>query len=114
MVEVEDRALWHGGQWMRTDVVSHLYDRGLVPVARDFQSRYQYNIVFVRATALDEFDRLRWALASFRSSQQSGRATRPASPRPARSKKKPRLAWLPEPLRQQLRRTRNAVRARQG
>jgi FkbM family methyltransferase len=113
IVEVEDRALWHGEQWLRSDVVSHLYDRGLVPVARDFQSRYQYNIVFVRATALDEIDRLRWALASFRSMQQSGRVTTPASPRPPRRRKKPRLAWLPEPARQALRKTRNAVRSRQ-
>ncbi len=114
MVEVEDRALWHGEQWLRPDVVSHLYDRGLVPVARDFQSRYQYNIVFVRATALDEVDRLRWALASFRSGQQAGRVARPPAPKKKSSRKKPRLAWLPEPARQALRKTRNAVRARQG
>jgi hypothetical protein len=70
MVEVEDRAFWGAEQWLRPDVVSHLYDRGLVPVARDFQSRYQYNIVFVRADLLD-VDRVRWALTLFTSTGYS-------------------------------------------
>jgi FkbM family methyltransferase len=84
MVEVEDRAFWGAEQWLRPDVVSHLYDRGLVPVARDFQSRYQYNIVFVRAGLLD-VDRVRWALTLFTStgysapgdSSEAARAPRP-------------------------------------
>ena len=58
-----------------------------------FQSRYQYNIVFVRATALDEVDRLRWALAS-PVRAQAGRVARPAGPKSPK-RKNPRLAWLP-------------------
>lgn len=70
IAEVEDRRYWGDDQWLRGDVVSFLYDHGLVPVARDFQSRYQYNIVFVRADLLD-VDRLRWALTLFSSSAYS-------------------------------------------
>jgi FkbM family methyltransferase len=66
MIEVEDRRYWGEQQWLRSDVVSYLYDRGLVPVARDFQSRYQYNIVFVRTDLLDN-DRVRWGLTLFSS-----------------------------------------------
>ncbi len=71
IIEVEDREYW-GGQWLRHDVVSYLYDRGLVPIARDYQSRYQYNIVFVRASELDN-SRVRWALAQHRSLCSTGR-----------------------------------------
>ena len=53
-------------QWLRADVVSYLYDRGLIPVARDYQSRYQYNIVFVHRD-LRDVDRVRWALTQFQS-----------------------------------------------
>lgn len=47
IVEVEERSIW-GGQATRADVVDVLSRHGLVPVARDFQSRYQFNLVFVR------------------------------------------------------------------
>ena len=60
IIEVEDRAYWDG-QWLRSDVVNYLLDHGLVPVSRDFQSRYLYNLVFVRYDKL-EVDRVRWAL----------------------------------------------------
>ena len=78
MIEVEDRAYWAGQRWLRPDVLSHLYDRGLVPVARDFQSRYQYNIVLVRADLLDTIDRVRWAITLFNSSSSARR--RPDGP----------------------------------
>lgn len=73
LIEVEDRRYWGEGQWLRPEVLSFLYDRGLVPVARDYQSRYLYNIVLVRADLLDDVDRARWALALF-SSAAYGRA----------------------------------------
>jgi FkbM family methyltransferase len=86
MIEVEDRAFWGAEQWLCPDVVSYLYDRGLVPVARDFQSRYQYNIVFVR-TDLLAVDRVRWALTLFTSAGYNKPAgneeAAPAAARPA-------------------------------
>lgn len=50
MVEVEERPVWGADQWLAQDVVRWLAGRGLVPVARDYQSRYQHNIIFVRAS----------------------------------------------------------------
>ncbi|MDQ3480338.1 MAG: FkbM family methyltransferase [Actinomycetota bacterium] len=67
IVEVEDREYWGTHQWLREQVVSYLYDFGLVPVARDFQSTHQYNIVLVRAALLDGPSRLRASLARFTS-----------------------------------------------
>lgn len=48
-IEVEDKELWPG-QWLTGDVVKHLSQFGLVPVARDFESRsrIQYNVLFLR------------------------------------------------------------------
>jgi hypothetical protein len=48
IVEVEERQVWEGAHWLRPTVVEYLVERGLVPVARDLQSRFQHNIVFVR------------------------------------------------------------------
>jgi FkbM family methyltransferase len=79
MIEVEDRRYWGETQWLRDDVVSYLYDRGLVPVARDFQSRYQYNIVFVRHDLLT-IDRVRWALTRFGSRAGEKRVRTPKVP----------------------------------
>ncbi len=64
-IEVEDRAVWEG-QWLRADVAAHLFDAGFVPIARDFQARYLYNMVFVRESLLDT-DRVRWALTRWHS-----------------------------------------------
>lgn len=64
MIEVEDRRYWGAEQWLREDVTSYLYDRGLVAVARDFQSRYQHNIVLVRDDLLT-VDRARWTITQF-------------------------------------------------
>lgn len=79
IIELEDRAFW-GQEWLRPQIYSYLYDRGLVPVARDFQARYLYNVIFVRESLL-ETDRLRWALALH--SSFSGRPVRVAAPAPA-------------------------------
>ncbi len=70
-IEVEDRAVWEG-QWLRPDVVAHLFDAGLVPIARDFQARYLYNIVFVREQLMTT-DRFRWALTKWHSDAARGR-----------------------------------------
>ena len=66
IIEVEDREYW-ANQWLRGDVVTKLYQHGLVPLSRDFQSRYLYNIVFVRQSKTN-VDRVRWALTHHLSS----------------------------------------------
>jgi FkbM family methyltransferase len=48
IVEVEERPTWQGDHWLRQAVVEYLHEHGLAPVARDLQSRFQHNIVFVR------------------------------------------------------------------
>ena len=48
IVEVEERVSWEGQEWLRVDVVREMRRLGLVPIARDRQSRFQFNIVFVR------------------------------------------------------------------
>ena len=60
-VEVEDRPIWED-QWLRQDVLAYLEGFGLVPVARDYQSRYQYNIVLARRDLLNNA-RFRFLLA---------------------------------------------------
>ena len=50
-VEVEDVEVW-GSQWLSEDVVRALYEAGLHPIARDFQSPYQWNVICVRRSLL--------------------------------------------------------------
>lgn len=84
-IEVEDRSVWEG-QWLRPDVSAHLFDAGLVPIARDFQSRYLYNILYVRTDLLN-VDRLRWALTKWHSDAAGARlATATQSPRHGRGR----------------------------
>jgi FkbM family methyltransferase len=52
IVEVEAVERWVGQRWMSGDVVDQLASTGLRAVARDMQSRLQYNIVFVREELL--------------------------------------------------------------
>lgn len=51
MIEVETRAFW-SGQWLHTDICAHLMGLGLIPVARDFEFRHQFNILFVHPAVL--------------------------------------------------------------
>ncbi|MGP9791041.1 FkbM family methyltransferase [Roseinatronobacter sp. NSM] len=51
MIEVETRAFW-SGQWLHTDICAHLMGAGLIPVARDFEFRHQFNILFLHPDAL--------------------------------------------------------------
>lgn len=72
IIEVEDRPLWENQTLLAKAVMRRFFAAGLVPVARDFQSRYQYNVVFVRDALLSN-DRLRLELAR-RSSAMAGAA----------------------------------------
>lgn len=60
-VEVEDRRYWDD-QWLSSDVLKYALANGLTPVARDFQSRYQYNILFLSERSL-QHEQVRFALA---------------------------------------------------
>ena len=48
IIEVEEVARWVGQRWLAPDVVEQLARAGLRAVGRDMQSRWQFNIVFVR------------------------------------------------------------------
>lgn len=48
MIEVESDRRWDEQEWIDHDVVEFFSSVGLRPVARDRQSRLQYNIVFAR------------------------------------------------------------------
>lgn len=49
--EVEDRKKWRG-QWQAHDVFRFLASKDFLPVARDFQASYQYNVMFLARAAL--------------------------------------------------------------
>ncbi len=53
LIEVEDRPFWNG-QKLAGDVMRHLVGAGFMPLARDFQSKGQYNLIFARPELLDE------------------------------------------------------------
>ena len=47
-IEVEGEPTWEG-QWLDTDVAHFLAGYDLVPIVRDLQKPYQYNVVYVRS-----------------------------------------------------------------
>lgn len=51
-IEVEDQEYWKG-QWLWRDVLEFMLSRGFFPVKRDFQSRLQFNVIFVRQDLLN-------------------------------------------------------------
>lgn len=64
IIEVQDQIYWRTQTWLFDDVLRCFHQAGMVPIARDFQSRYQYNVVFVRESALDDH-KVRAALAQY-------------------------------------------------
>ena len=52
-IEVEEREVWKG-QWLAREVSDYLGRHGLTAIGRDFQSRHQHNVVFVRRSALTD------------------------------------------------------------
>jgi hypothetical protein len=50
-VDVESVPFWHG-LWLVHDVLAHLMDKGLVPVAHDFERRHQFNILLMSPQAM--------------------------------------------------------------
>jgi len=51
MIEVEDSPKWEN-QWLSSDVMHFMLERGLVPIARDFEYKLQYNVVFAKDSVL--------------------------------------------------------------
>lgn len=62
IVEADEQAIWDGGS-LRRDLVDMLRQHDFEVVARDFQSRYQMNLVFVRRDLLGS---VRPTLAAYR------------------------------------------------
>ena len=54
IIEVESVERWIGQRWLDSDVIEHLERFGLRAVGRDMQSRWQYNILFVRDLLLTD------------------------------------------------------------
>lgn len=48
-IEVEEHEYWQG-QWLADDVTKFLEMCGMIPVARDFESKFQHNRVYVNKT----------------------------------------------------------------
>lgn len=46
-MEVEEKQYWKG-QILAQPIIKHLLQKGFVPVARDFEAPFQYNIIFLR------------------------------------------------------------------
>lgn len=55
LIEVEDSASWQG-QWLSSDVMRYMLSKSLYPVARDFEYKYQHNILFLSPRALENRD----------------------------------------------------------
>jgi hypothetical protein len=51
-IKVENRGKWDGQEWLHHDVIRFLSGCGLPPVARDTQSRHQFNVLFVSDVSL--------------------------------------------------------------
>ena len=68
-IEVEHETTWKG-QWLDVDVAVQLRRHGSMPVARDHQRRHQYNVVFVRASLLEDPEVARQAAALLRRRQE--------------------------------------------
>lgn len=75
-IEVEDRSTKQG-QWLAGNVMDYLADFDLMPLARDFQTRYQYNVLFLNRRNLRN-DRVRLFFAEFLSAARFG-APKPAT-----------------------------------
>jgi FkbM family methyltransferase len=52
-IEVEDREYWEGA-WTAPQVLDFLHQQGFVPIARDFEYRYQNNVLLIRDGFLDD------------------------------------------------------------
>jgi FkbM family methyltransferase len=50
IIELESAELYPGQEWLSLDACKYLRSVGLLPIARDVQSRQQFNVLFVRET----------------------------------------------------------------
>lgn len=59
-MEIEDRAYWES-QWLSHDVHKFMVNNKFIPIARDFQSRYQYNVLYIHEKCY-EIDYVKFAI----------------------------------------------------
>jgi FkbM family methyltransferase len=64
-IEVESEPVW-GGQWLDVDVARFFADLGFVPIMRDIQRRWQYNVVFASGDVATRPDVARAAARVYR------------------------------------------------
>jgi FkbM family methyltransferase len=63
LVEVEEKRFWQD-QMLVQDVMAYMDGQGMVPVARDFEYRHQYNLVYLRKDVFTRTD-VRGVLAQY-------------------------------------------------
>lgn len=63
IVEVEEKRFWQD-QMLVQDVMAYMDGQGMVPVARDFEYRHQYNLVYLRKDIFTRTD-VRGVLAQY-------------------------------------------------
>lgn len=51
-VEVEEHLTWTG-QWLASDVTEYLHTKNFIPIARDCETTWQYNKIFINKKYLD-------------------------------------------------------------
>jgi hypothetical protein len=77
-VELEEQRFWGEGHWLHDQVIGYLWNFGFVPVARDFEYQYQYNMIMVRQELLGGATRVNAELARFASqANPTARQSRP-------------------------------------
>lgn len=109
LIEVEELEEWKWGPaWTVTDVCDHLFGYGLIPIARDYQSRYQFNVLFVSDRLLhDPYFRARLATfhsAALRTRGRQRPAAKKAAAKQATAKRATADAGRRPPLRRRIRR----------
>lgn len=83
IVEVEEKRFWQD-QMLVQDVMAYLDGQGMVPVARDFEYRHQYNLVYLRKDVFARTE-VRGVLAQYlsRSHAAAPAPVAPAAPAPS-------------------------------
>lgn len=72
IVELEELPYWEG-QMLFDEAIRWFVDQGFLPVARDFESRHQFNVVFVKVAQL-KTPKVRLVLARYFSGNGESRA----------------------------------------
>lgn len=75
-IEVEDHPFWNG-QKLSAEVLRHLVGAGFLPLARDFETKRQYNLILAKPEVLDQMGARQTLANSF---AELGRRARQSPP----------------------------------